>query len=92
MLIGVADLAAAALELEAHCGLASVEGGRHPGWGTANRIVPLGARLGAGQGRAGRDDPPAADPPSAYYCMALRQSVSKLRALDSDLALNRAEG
>lgn len=23
-------------------GLASVEGGRHPGWGTANRIVPLG--------------------------------------------------
>jgi hypothetical protein len=23
-------------------GLASVEGGRHPGWGTANRVVPLG--------------------------------------------------
>ncbi len=23
-------------------GLASIEGGRHPGWGTANRIVPLG--------------------------------------------------
>ncbi|HEX4719539.1 MAG TPA: VOC family protein [Thermoleophilaceae bacterium] len=23
-------------------GLASVEGGRHPAWGTANRIVPLG--------------------------------------------------
>jgi hypothetical protein len=22
--------------------LASIEGGRHPGWGTANRIVPLG--------------------------------------------------
>jgi hypothetical protein len=28
--------------LEARHGLASVEGGRHPGWGTANRIVPLG--------------------------------------------------
>lgn len=43
MLIGVADLAAAARELEAHCGLSSVEGGRHSDWGTANRIVPLGA-------------------------------------------------
>ena len=35
VLIAVDDLAAA------H-GLVSVEGGRHPGWGTANRIVPLG--------------------------------------------------
>jgi hypothetical protein len=38
----VADLAAAAREIEARHGLASIEGGRHPGWGTANRIVPLG--------------------------------------------------
>ena len=38
----VSDLAAAARELEARHGLASIEGGRHPGWGTANRIVPLG--------------------------------------------------
>ena len=38
----MADLAAAAQELEARHGLASIEGGRHPGWGTANRIVPLG--------------------------------------------------
>jgi hypothetical protein len=38
----VPELAAAALELEARHGLASLEGGRHPGWGTANRIVPLG--------------------------------------------------
>jgi len=38
----VADLASAARELEASHGLATVEGGRHPGWGTANRIVPLG--------------------------------------------------
>ena len=42
VLIAVADLAAAARELEVRHGLASVEGGRHPGWGTANRIVPLG--------------------------------------------------
>jgi glyoxalase-like protein len=42
VLIAVADLAAAARELEARHGLASIEGGRHPGWGTANRIVPLG--------------------------------------------------
>ena len=41
-LIAVADLAAAAREIEARYGLASIEGGRHPGWGTANRIAPLG--------------------------------------------------
>ena len=38
----MADLAAAAREIEARHGVASIEGGRHPGWGTANRIVPLG--------------------------------------------------
>jgi len=43
VLIAVADLAAAASVMEAKYGLTSMEGGRHPGWGTANRIVPLGA-------------------------------------------------
>jgi hypothetical protein len=43
VLIAVAGLTAAAREIEALYGLASIEGGRHPGWGTANRIVPLGA-------------------------------------------------
>jgi Glyoxalase-like domain len=38
----VADLGAAGRELKARHGLASIDGGRHPGWGTANRIVPLG--------------------------------------------------
>jgi Glyoxalase-like domain len=42
VLIAVADLDAAAREMDARYGLASVEGGRHEGWGTANRIVPLG--------------------------------------------------
>ena len=42
MLIAVVDLAVAAREFESRWGLASVEGGRHPDWGTANRIVPLG--------------------------------------------------
>ncbi len=42
VLRAVADLAAAAREMEEHHGLASIAGGRHPGWGTANRIVPLG--------------------------------------------------
>jgi len=42
ILIAVPDLASAGQELEARHGLASVEGGRHPAWGTANRIVPLG--------------------------------------------------
>ena len=29
-------------DLAADFDLPSVDGGRHPGWGTANRIVPLG--------------------------------------------------
>jgi len=39
----VTDLAAASAAFEARYGLTTVEGGRHPDWGTANRIVPLGA-------------------------------------------------
>ncbi len=42
VILPVRDLALAAAEIEARFGLASVEGGRHPAWGTANRIVPLG--------------------------------------------------
>ena len=38
----MADLAAASREIESRYGLASIEGGRHGDWGTANRIVPLG--------------------------------------------------
>jgi hypothetical protein len=42
VLIAVDDLEAAAKVVEKRFGLASVEGGRHHGLGTANRIVPLG--------------------------------------------------
>jgi hypothetical protein len=42
VVFAVADLEAAARELEARHGVVSLAGGRHPGWGTANRIVPLG--------------------------------------------------
>jgi hypothetical protein len=42
VLVAVSELDAGAREFEQRYGLASVEGGRHPGWGTANRIVPLG--------------------------------------------------
>jgi hypothetical protein len=42
VVIAVADLEAAAATLERDHGLASVAGGRHPGHGTGNRIVPLG--------------------------------------------------
>jgi hypothetical protein len=38
----VGDLDAAGDEIYEREGLASVPGGRHEGWGTANRIVPLG--------------------------------------------------
>jgi len=43
VVLAVGDLDAAAARLRAETGLASVPGGFHPGWGTANRIVPLGA-------------------------------------------------
>jgi len=42
VLFAVADLDGAARAVEARFGLTSVAGGRHPAWGTANRIVPLG--------------------------------------------------
>jgi hypothetical protein len=43
VLIAVTDLESAAETFEERFGLASVEGGRHPAWGTANRIMPLGS-------------------------------------------------
>jgi hypothetical protein len=42
VVIAAADFEAAAVVLEERYGLHSVEGGDHPDWGTANRIVPLG--------------------------------------------------
>jgi hypothetical protein len=42
VILPVRDLAHEAAGLEERYGLASVEGGRHPAWGTANRIIPLG--------------------------------------------------
>lgn len=43
VLIAVTNLAEAGRALAERHGLVSIEGGRHPGWGTANRIVPLGS-------------------------------------------------
>ena len=43
IVIGVRDLDDAGAQLEDRYGLTTIEGGRHPGWGTANRLVPLGA-------------------------------------------------
>jgi hypothetical protein len=40
--LGVVDLDRAAVQLFERYGLSSVVGGRHPAWGTENRIVPLG--------------------------------------------------
>ena len=42
VILPVRDLAHEAARLKTRYGLASVEGGRHPAWGTANWIVPLG--------------------------------------------------
>lgn len=42
VLLATQDLAAAGRALADRYGLESCEGGRHPEWGTANRIVPVG--------------------------------------------------
>ena len=42
VLLAVDDVERASAQLKAAHGLAAYEGGRHPGWGTANAIVPLG--------------------------------------------------
>jgi Glyoxalase-like domain len=42
VVVATEDLGAGAHELDTRYELASVEGGRHPAWGTANLIVPLG--------------------------------------------------
>ena len=42
VIYAVDDLDTAGAALFDREGLASVPGGRHEGWGTANRIVPLG--------------------------------------------------
>jgi hypothetical protein len=44
VLVAVADLEAGARRFLHGYGLTALEGGRHPGRGTANRIVPLGGR------------------------------------------------
>ena len=42
IVVCVPDLAEAAREYEEQFGLTSIEGGRHAGHGTANRLIPLG--------------------------------------------------
>ena len=42
VIYAVDDLETAGARFYEEFGLGSVDGGRHPGWGTANRIVPLG--------------------------------------------------
>ena len=42
IIYAVGDLDMAGARFRDEFGLGSVAGGRHPGWGTANRIVPLG--------------------------------------------------
>ncbi len=43
VVIGVRDLDSAEAQFKGRYGLTTVDGGRHPGWGTANRLIPLGA-------------------------------------------------
>ncbi len=43
LVLGVEDLDVASDALLEHHGLVALPGGRHPAWGTANRVVPLGS-------------------------------------------------
>src|SRR5713226_7446514 len=43
VLVAVSDLAEGKRRFETEYGLRALEGGRHPGVGTANMIVPLGS-------------------------------------------------
>ncbi|MCU1449231.1 MAG: hypothetical protein JWP02_1401, partial [Acidimicrobiales bacterium] len=43
VIVAVSDLEEAGRRYDEQHGLASVDGGRHPGHGTGNRIVPLGS-------------------------------------------------
>jgi len=42
VVLAVADLSQSVADVEQRFGVRSIEGGPHPDWGTANRIVPLG--------------------------------------------------
>lgn len=48
VLMAVSDLAAAGRGFEVRHGLASIKGGHHPAWGTANRIDAGEIALGSG--------------------------------------------
>lgn len=45
LLYATPDVDATVAELESRFGVTFRPGGRHPGWGTRNRILPLGGRL-----------------------------------------------
>lgn len=61
VILAASDLDAAAKDLLARTGLASVPGGRHPGRGTANRIVPLGGSYLEIMGVVDRSEAEASD-------------------------------
>jgi hypothetical protein len=61
VIMAAEDLDAAAEELLARTGLASLAGGRHPGRGTANRIVPLGESYVEIMGVVDRDEAETSD-------------------------------
>jgi glyoxalase-like protein len=87
VVLASADLDATGERLWRDHGLASVHGGRHPAWGTANRIVPLGDQyveaLGvldgeqaarSGFGRFMRD---IAEQGDRWYTVAIRDRRSR---------------
>ena len=59
VIIGARDIEAVADRLWERHGLASLPGGRHPGWGTHNRIVPLAGAVHRDPRRDRRERGPA---------------------------------
>lgn len=79
VILAVQDLDAAARRLHRDHGLASVVGGRHPGHGTGNRIVPLGADYIELMGIV--DPAEAAASPLGAFVMDLVATGDRLMAL-----------
>jgi hypothetical protein len=92
VVFAVEDLELAARLFEARYGLASVDGGRHGGWGTANRIVPLGDAylelIGV------MDEEAATESPFGSWMLQTRSQNGRpvtwaIRTTDIDLAASR---
>lgn len=76
VLIASRDMEATAARLLHEHGLASIEGGRHPGWGTGNKIVPIGDQYLEIIGVA--DEAEARTSPLGQHVLAMTENGDRL--------------